>query len=456
MTAKFNIRSGDISIIDGAMNCLGRCSVSFALLSVWCFTGIAPAAAHGQDQLVQATPATHAVDTQEGSHLSSDVADAQKQQTQAAKPEEPKDQGQATGAKSSEKKGEWLLAPIPVKSPAIGSGLEWAVARLFPFNKKDEISPASAVGVAGIFTNNGSRGIVIGSKLYLKEDKYRIAAAIASASINFDVYGVGAAAGRQGTFVPLNVKGGVGIGEFLYRIRKSIYLGARGQYRNATLSLNQDRLNSSDITSQPPDNVAGVVEQISNQLLRQTTVSLGPRFQWDTRDSVFYPKRGFLAEIASDFFSTGLGSKWSYQYYKVSFNKYSTLSKHQILAFRGMGCAAAGDHVPIYDLCLFGTSNDLRGYTAGRYQDRRMFATQAEYRLMFPSSGFLGRFGVVAFAGVGAIGNKFTNIGQSDLLSAGGAGLRFRLLKKYPINFRIDYGQGKDGHTLSIGVLEAF
>ena len=85
-----------------------------------------------------------------------------------------------------------------------------------------------------------------------------------------------------------------------------------------------------------------------------------------------------------------------------------------------------------------------------------MFATQAEYRLMFPFQGFLGRFGVVAFAGVGAIGDKFTNIGTSDLLPAGGGGIRFRLLKKYPINFRVDYGQGKDGHTLSIGVLEAF
>jgi len=164
----------------------------------------------------------------------------------------------------------------------------------------------------------------------------------------------------------------------------------------------------------------------------------------------------FSPKLASDFFSTGLGSKWSYQYYRASFNKYNALSEHQVLAFRAMACAAAGDRAPIYDLCLFGTTNDLRGYTGGRYQDRRMFATQAEYRLMFPAKGFLGKFGVVAFAGVGAIGDKFTDIGFSDLLPAGGGGLRFRLLKKYPVNFRIDYGQGKDGHTLSIGVLEAF
>jgi hypothetical protein len=356
----------------------------------------------------------------------------------------------------SEKKGEWLFAPIPISSPAIGSGLEWAVARIFPFNKQDEESPASAVGAAGIFTNNGSRGIAFGGKLYLKQDRYRVVAGVGSASINFDVYGIGESAGKQGTYIPLNVSGRGGIGEFLFRLRKGVYVGARGQYRNATLSLNQDRLDSSDITSQPPDQVANVVDQVRDQFLHQTTVSLGPRFQWDSRDSVFYPKRGLLMEVASDFFSTGLGSKWSYRYYKTSFNKYNSLSAHQVLAFRGMACAAAGDRIPIYDLCLFGTSNDLRGYAAGRYQDRRMYATQAEYRLMFPVKGFLGKFGVVAFGGVGAIGEKFTSIGTSDVLPGGGAGVRFRLLKKYPINFRTDVGLGKHGHTLSIGVLEAF
>ena len=292
--------------------------------------------------------------------------------------------------------------------------------------------------------------------MYLKEDKYRLTLGIARASINFDVYGIGEASADQGVFIPLNVKGGGGIGEFLFRLRKNVYLGMRGQYRNATLSLNREELDSSDVTSQPPEQVANVIGQISDQLLHQTTVSLGPRFQWDTRDSVYYPKGGVLTEVASDFFSEGLGSKWSYQYYKASINKYKSLDEHQILAFRGMGCAAVGDRVPIYDLCLFGTMNDLRGYTGGQHQDRRMFATQAEYRLMFPAKGFLGKFGVVAFGGVGAIGRTFRDIGFSDLLPAGGGGVRFRLLKKYPVNFRVDLGIGKDGHTLSIGVMEAF
>jgi hypothetical protein len=422
-----------------------------------CALGIAaPAPAECQEAPVQTVSAVPAADMPKDAQPPGDSADAQTPDSQTAKPQNATAQSQPNPAQSSEKKGEWLLAPIPVSSPAIGSGLEWAVARLFPLNKKDEVSPASAVGVAGIFTNNGSRGVAFGGRLYMKEDKYRVAMGIASASINFDVYGVGEATAKQNVFVPLKVDGRAGIGEFLYGIRKGIYLGARGQYRNATLSLNKDRTDSSDYTSQPPDKVANVITQLQTALLHQTTVSIGPRFQWDTRDSVFYPKQGFLAEGISDFFATGLGSKWDYQYYRVSFNKYNSLSEHQVLAFRAMGCAAAGEHVPIYDLCLFGTANDIRGYTGGVYQDHRMFAAQAEYRLMFPFKGFMGRFGVVAFFGVGAVADKFSDIGAGDLLPGGGGGVRFRLLKKYPVNFRVDYGQGKSGHTLSIGVMEAF
>jgi hypothetical protein len=70
--------------------------------------------------------------------------------------------------------------------------------------------------------------------------------------------------------------------------------------------------------------------------------------------------------------------------------------------------------------------------------------------------GFAGRFGIVGFGGVGGVGPKFTKIAFGDLLPSGGAGVRFRLTKKNPINFRVDYGVGKTGGTVIVGVAEAF
>ena len=85
-----------------------------------------------------------------------------------------------------------------------------------------------------------------------------------------------------------------------------------------------------------------------------------------------------------------------------------------------------------------------------------MFATQAEYRLTLPPRKILGRFGLVAFGGVGGVAAEFSDLSWDSLLPAGGGGIRFRLTNKNKINFRVDYGVGKVGHTWSVGVAEAF
>jgi hypothetical protein len=356
----------------------------------------------------------------------------------------------STPVVQAQQTGEWVIAPIPINSPSIGAGLAWVAGYVTPLSKRDKVSPSSMFGAGGLFTNNGSRGVAIGTKMYLKEDRYRLTLAGGHASINVDLYGIGKVSGDRGSSIPINLKGTALFTEPLFRVHKSIYFGGRVQYRNLRLSIDDV------LEKNPPPEIADIVDVTRDNLFRQTTVAAGPRFQWDTRDDKFYPRRGVLLDSGVDFFAKAIGSEFTYQYYEAAINKYIGLGDHQVLAIRGMGCAAAGDRVPVYDLCLFGFQNDLRGYSAGRYQDRRMFATQAEYRFTIPKPGFTGRFGLVAFGGVGGVGPKFTDIGVRDMLPAGGGGLRFRLTKKHPINFRIDYGVGKTGGALIMGVAEAF
>ena len=104
-----------------------------------------------------------------------------------------------------------------------------------------------------------------------------------------------------------------------------------------------------------------------------------------------------------------------------------------------------------YDLCLYGVNNQLRGYAGGEFQNRRMFTTQAEYRLELPK-----RLGLVAFGGIGGIAETWSDFRFDRLLPSAGAGLRFNLDKKNHIDYRIDFAFGREGHTLSIGVGEAF
>jgi hypothetical protein len=369
--------------------------------------------------------------------------------------------GQGVGANSNDegRNGALIIAPYPISSPALGSGLQWVVGYVFKVNKEDKVTPSSFFGTAGMYTSNKSWGVLLGGTFYLKQDKYRVIAAAADANVNIDFYGVGKLAGERGLFLPINISGKGILAQTLVRVASNLHIGPRFQVRQIDAQIDFSTLKPRGL----PEEIAGlpqdIVEAVPADLLRTRTVAIGPHLQRDTRNDQFYPTRGTILNAGGDFFLKALGSRFDYQTYLVRFEGYRSLDERQVLAFGSIGCAAAGDRVPFYDLCLLGTRNYIRGYTAGRFQDRRMVATQAEYRLRLPrlkDIEFTERFGIVGFGGVGWVGRQFGNLAFKDLLPGGGAGLRFRLTKKYPINFRIDYGIGRVGNTLSMGVGEAF
>jgi hypothetical protein len=160
---------------------------------------------------------------------------------------------------------------------------------------------------------------------------------------------------------------------------------------------------------------------------------------------------GTFFSFNSSFFSQDLGSKYSFQTYRTTFNKYWGFGEKQVLAYNGYACATGGAP-PFYGNCIYGTNNELRGYTAGRYFTSYMLATQLEYRLVLP-----WRLGVVAFGGIGeTIPGNNQVYGTQHFLPAGGGGVRFLLSKKFHVNLRADVARGRDGHTFGLGVGEAF
>jgi len=237
--------------------------------------------------------------------------------------------------------------------------------------------------------------------------------------------------------LPLNQTGQALFAEFLRRLGWKFFLGPRFFWGSSLITI---RLADPGTVPVPPD--VG---------LHTSLTAVGLRLQRDTRPNRFYPTSGTLLDFTSDFFSRGLGSKYSFQSYKFTFNKYWSVAKKQVLAYNGFACLTGGQP-PFYGNCVYGTNNELRGYVAGRYLDRYMVATQLEYRLALPK-----RFGVVGFGGLGEVvpgGDQ--PFRTKNFLPSGGGGARFELSKKYHVNLRVDFAQGEDSHTWSIGVLEAF
>jgi hypothetical protein len=357
-------------------------------------------------------------------------------QTKSPAPAKQSQSKTASGQPKKEKRGSLIIAPIPISSPAVGSGLVLALGYVFKFDKNDKLSPPSTVGLVGAFTNSGTRGGGIGAKLYLKENTYQTTFILAKGRVNFDFFDIGRIPGREPISVAIKGAGTVFYGDFLRNVGDNIFVGVRFQYRRISTTLDG------------PQTPGGF--EIPAIDLKSTSAALGFRVQRDKRDNTFYPKKGTLIDVTGDFFDQIWGSRREYQTYKFQFNGYREVSPRGVIAYRAMACTANGS-VPFYDLCLFGANNDLRGYTAGEFQNRRMFATQMEYRMELPR-----RLGLVAFGGIGGIAGRWNAFRADELLPAAGVGLRFKLDKKNHINYRIDFAVGRDGHTLSIGVGEAF
>jgi hypothetical protein len=336
--------------------------------------------------------------------------------------------------KKKTKRGEWIIAPIPINSPAFGAGVILGLGYVFPFRQSDKVSPPSTLALATVFTNNGTRGAAIGGKLYFAENKYQTTFVIAKGRANYEFFGIGREPDADSKSVLIKQNGTVLFGEFLRNVWRKVFIGPRVQYRKLTAT--------TDEIGTPGGFVIPPID------FRSTTASIGFHIQRDLRDHSFYPRSGSLWDFKADFFSKAIGSNRTYQSYQASYNGYYSLGEKDVLAYRAMACSVS-DSAPFYDLCFFGSRADLRGYTSGEFQDRRMFATQAEYRRELK-----WRLGLVAFAGIGGVAPRWSDL--ETLLPAAGAGIRFKLDKTNNINYRVDLGFGRTGYTVSVSVTEAF
>jgi hypothetical protein len=152
--------------------------VCIFVLCCGCFFQNATAFAQGQQS--EAHPATGS-----GQESAPSPVKPPHQSEQSTAP----DKSQAKPKEEKQKRGSIVAAPLPISSPAIGSGIIPVLGYIFPFSMKDKISPPSVVGAAGLITNNGSRGFAVGAQLYLKEDRYRITGGYVHGNIDYNIYG---------------------------------------------------------------------------------------------------------------------------------------------------------------------------------------------------------------------------------------------------------------------------
>lgn len=327
----------------------------------------------------------------------------------------------------------FIALPIPVSNPTIGSGFAVGVGALYKAagSEKPWVS-----GLAFLYTNTQSWALALVQKAYIGDDRFRVAGAVGGGEFNIDYYGIGANAGDRDVSVPITQKAVFVGGQALMRVAPNFYAGLQYRYIDMSTSLHVEPPPFPDLDLPPAE-----LESISS--------ALGLSAEYDTRDSEYETSKGIYATGLWLVADTAIGSDRDYSRGEARINGYHRLDPKSVLAWRGSVCAAA-DSAPFYDICNYGSQNDLRGYASGQYRDRAMVAAQVEYR-----RHLFGRFGAVVFAGVGGVGPDFGSVTDA-FLPAAGAGLRFEASKKYGVNVGIDYAVGKDSDAFYFRIGEAF
>jgi hypothetical protein len=88
--------------------------------------------------------------------------------------------------------------------------------------------------VAGLYTNNETRGLAIVGQFYLKQNTYKITTGYARGNVNYDLYGSGTFAGLK---LPLQQTGQVFRLEFLRRLGWKFFLGPQFSTASSTITI---------------------------------------------------------------------------------------------------------------------------------------------------------------------------------------------------------------------------
>ena len=307
---------------------------------------------------------------------------------------------------------------------------------LLTFNfKSDSIGARrSSVTVGAVYTQLNQLLLYFPFQLFPKNQAYWISGEVGYYRYVFNFFGTGNKVDADyiekysATFPRVRFN-------FSKKVKPNLFLGFRYAFDDFTFTKTESGkiLGQKELTGSTGGRVSGV----------------GVQTNYDSRDGLFFPTKGWVAEAYVYTEGSYSGSDFSYQKLSVDASRYLSFGKN-VLALNGVAVLTNGD-VPFHQMPVIGGTKRMRGYFEGKYRDNNLLIVQGEYR--FP---IYKRFGGVAFGGLGQVSDKVENVVSSPIRYNFGAGLRFTLDKIQHINIRADYGIGykSSGFYLTIG--EAF
>jgi outer membrane protein assembly factor BamA len=329
----------------------------------------------------------------------------------------------------------FIVLPVAFRLPETGWGGGVVGTTTFSFARDSSFAKPSQVSFGATYTQKKQILFFVPFTIFYDNNRYYFNGDNGWFKYNFNYYGIGEDRVPQEifdvTFPRIRL-----VGSRL--IAPKTYAGLRYQYESYNVTGTQEggelatgRITGSDFSR---------------------TSSLGPTFIRDSRDQVFYPRKGLFGELYILPTAKIFGADHNFTRMYLDVANYFSLNKKLVLATNYTASAIFGKEVPFSQLSFLGGPKKMRGIYEGFFRDKNALLGQAELR--WEVWKFIG---LTSFGSVGFLGNESDIVRFNKPKYTYGAGLRITAQKKNHLNIRIDYGFSPyaDGNLyLTIG--EAF
>jgi hypothetical protein len=321
------------------------------------------------------------------------------------------------------KKG-FLVVPSIITEPAVGYGALGS-AVYFHSSYSAKKGPPSMSGVLGGGTQNGTWMAGAFHVGYWNQDRIRYMGALVRTNLNFGYYGSGFLESLEDESVNLNMDAWLMLQQIKFRVAETnFFIG--GRY------LLLDTYNTFEIPVELPE-FEGT--EFSSTLSEATAV-----LNFDSRNNVFTPTKGFFIELSGTYSDTWMGSDDLYGRLSSKMIGYFPANDKLLIGVRHESTYSLGD-IPFYARPIV----VLRGAPLMKYQNNNTTVMEAELNW-----NVYKRWGLVGFTGIGNAFSDFESFDSGKSIGSIGTGFRYLLARKFGLQMGMDFAKSTDDFAFYI------